>query len=748
MMKRLLCLALAVLILAGALASCAVEPTAGVNADIRVTSSDAADAAAWLTERLGEIPDRVVLGTSADGYDVDLAALEDDGYFIRSLGGETALFARTPDGLDRAVRRYAKAVEAGGAVADETYHEGPRIERLILAGSDVSTFAVRVESENDYVREWVTEELAGYFCDLIGMATGFTPVLGGEAEHYIILRHVPAGERPDFKESSYNYHFEDGDLVIEFVDLYGAKNGALMFLQEECGWVDLAIGYDVLAEADLIDVPASLDVTRHLTLPGGVDQSCLRSRYSSLRRVTGTLSDTTYKGTSLTNRNYRIPSAHHALGTTWASAYGVDKTSHYVCLTDEYVFEDTVDEITAHIEARLDAGEKLGDSLDHIDLGMEDGNVAWGTTFCNCKDCYAVYVDEGAAWAGPMIRFANRVEEAIDAAGYDGIKYSVFAYVGSQMPPKKTAPNDDIYVTVVTHEMCDKHAIDGSECTGNAANMWMRNWNKSYTRGERAIINNVDWADWIKGWHALGAHIYMRVATLSALLRPFMTMYTQYENMKFFVENGVMAIYNETYGYDGIDFNHLVGELYQILQFYPELTRDEYYAHFDRLLEKYYGDSWAHMRALCDLMRRAEICENCTSAWYNTAQYNDEFFLAHWDEMLSLAEGAAKGARSALEERFCDYAKCIVIKMGCASTYRVYGADSAEYAAAGALWEELVALFEKNGHPVIDASSITTYYHGTHEGNVILFTASETGYWPAAIKIEPTLAAMGEDIMY
>ena len=746
-MKKTLSIVLAEIMLVSSLAGCAgVTSSPAISSNIRVTSSDGADVAAWLDARLGDkLTDRIVLGTDADGYGVDVGALEDDGYFIRVLGSEIALFARTTNGLDRAVRKYATTVEAGKRVADVTYHEGARIENLILAGNDISTFALRVDSENDYVRKWVTGELAGYFADLIGMATGFTPVLGGEADHYIILRHVA---RDGWSESSYNYHFEDGDLVIEFVDLYGAKNGALMFLQEECGWVDLAIGYDVLEESDLIEIPASLNVTKHLTLPGGVDQSCLRSRYSSLRRVTGTLSDTTYKGASLTNRNYRIPSAHHALGTTWARAYGVDKTSHYVCLTNEYVFEDTVDEITAHIAARIDAGEKLGDSIDHIDLGMEDGNVAWGTTFCNCKDCYNVYVDEGAAWAGPMIRFANRVEEAVDEAGYDGIKYSVFAYVGSQMPPKKTAPNDDIYVTIVTHEMCDKHVIDGSECTGNAANMWMRNWNKSYTHGERTVVNNVDWAEWIKGWHALGAHVYMRVATLSAILRPYMTMYTQYENMKFFVENGVMAIYNETYAFDGIDFNHLVGELYQICQFYPDLTRDEYYAQFDRLLKKYYGDSWADIRQLCDLMRRAEICENCTSAWYNTAQYNDEFFLAYWDEMLSLADNAAKGAGSEQEERFCDYAKCIVIKMGCASTYRLFGAQSEEFAAVGERWEELVTLFEKHGHPIVDAASITSYHHGTHEGNVILFTADETGYWPSAIKIEPTLEAMDEDIQY
>ena len=116
MMKKTICILLAALMLAAALASCAVLPRAAISAKIRLTSSDAAEAAAWLETRLGErLTDRVVLGTSADGYSVDVSALEDDGYFIRSLGDEVALLAKTAEGLDRVVRKYAKAVESGAA---------------------------------------------------------------------------------------------------------------------------------------------------------------------------------------------------------------------------------------------------------------------------------------------------------------------------------------------------------------------------------------------------------------------------------------------------------------------------------------------------------------------------------------------------------------------------------------------------------------------------------------------------------
>ena len=113
-MKRFIALTLAAIFLASVLSSCAIAPTANasLNAHIRVTSSDALDAAAWLDARLGErLTDSVVLGTDADGYGVDVSALESDGYFIRACGDEVALFANAPDGIDRAVRRYDLMVE-------------------------------------------------------------------------------------------------------------------------------------------------------------------------------------------------------------------------------------------------------------------------------------------------------------------------------------------------------------------------------------------------------------------------------------------------------------------------------------------------------------------------------------------------------------------------------------------------------------------------------------------------------------
>lgn len=57
---------------------------------------------------------------------------------------------KTETGLDLAVRRYANAVEAGTASElDASYHEGYRIEKLMLAGHDISEYAIEYPAEHN-----------------------------------------------------------------------------------------------------------------------------------------------------------------------------------------------------------------------------------------------------------------------------------------------------------------------------------------------------------------------------------------------------------------------------------------------------------------------------------------------------------------------------------------------------------------------------------------------------------------------
>ena len=152
-MKKILALVLSVLTASSVLASCSGERAAEkYSPKITVSSSDAAESAAWLTEKLGDrLTDEVYLAVG-DAKGIDMSDFENDGYVIRTDAGNALIVGRSADGLDRGVRKYAKAVQSGTADGlDITYHEGYRVKRLTVCGRDISEYAiVKVADVTEY----------------------------------------------------------------------------------------------------------------------------------------------------------------------------------------------------------------------------------------------------------------------------------------------------------------------------------------------------------------------------------------------------------------------------------------------------------------------------------------------------------------------------------------------------------------------------------------------------------------------
>ena len=649
-MKKLISLVLAAVMISASLSACAsVRNTPAIGANITLTSSDAIDAAAWLTERFGAIPDKLVIGTDSGAYGADVSALEDDGYIIRNIGGEIALFAKTADGLERAVRRYAKTVEAGEAVADETYHEGYRIEELRLAGVDVGEYAVAVEGEDEYIRLWAEENAAKPFSDLLNIACGAELLIGGEAEHRIIFRQI-ADE--SFKESSYHYYFDGGDLIFEYADLGGARNAAVKFIEAQCGWDDLYYGVDLLKEADLIDVPAATDVLCHPRFDG-IRHTTLSQFYGQNTLYSVSYTAFTYK--------YRVETAHHFLGVPgrWGGDYGIWGNHHpgtMICLTDDEALDTVIEEIAANIEGKLASGSVIGDDFRTINLGMEDGNF-----WCSCRNCEKLRIAEGNTWAGPMVRFANAVEEAIDDAGYDGLKYPIFAYLGSNQPPK-TAPNPDVYVTFVCDSQCNKHDMTGDQCYSVLGT----------AEGVLAHKNNDVYARWIKEWLDLTPNLAVRPAPLSPHYTTFTLIAQTYDDVKFLSDIGVRWIYDEIYSTEESDPMLIISELWDSLMFDPDMTRAEYYEEAARLLEKYYGDGWRHVDRYFDLLEEAEIAgKYCWTNWFSPSYYmvDLDLYAASWDEMLSELVLAERDANSAHQVDLIRRLRTAALFSGCTLLY-------------------------------------------------------------------------------
>ena len=476
-MKKSIAAALAAIIAASALSSCAPRPSPALDPKITLTSSDAADAAAWLDERLDEIPDRVVIGTDASAYGVDLSALEDDGYVIRALDGEIALLARTESGLDRAVRRFAKAVEKGEAVEDEVFHEGYRVEKLTIAGNDISEYAIVRATEDDPCVTTAASELSSY----IEKTCGAQIAVCSEAEFAATGAKrrivISSGDESLGAEGFRVLVSQDGTLTISGGIWRGSLFGVYDLLEDNIGWRFLAVKnsyYDALVpadrqeflyEADHVDLTAAINRTEIPSIP--IRGGCLGLTQKNTYHTQGSAK---YGGFGfairachgLQNYNDEIFSGEYE------GVYPGFVEAGYVqpCFTNEDVLEAIDHFALEFVRTRLEAGQEIGKEIITVDVAHWDGGL-W--TFCKCKSCQKMYALEGCH-TGAVMRMANRVCALLDE-NYPGVCVSILGYGPTAPIPKITRPADNLYIAFCFFDCdnynsasCQNHCVSGVDC--------------------------------------------------------------------------------------------------------------------------------------------------------------------------------------------------------------------------------------------------------------------------------------------
>ena len=683
-MKKSIAMILAAIFVASVLTACGEQKTAtaAISANVRVTSSDAKDAAAWLSERLGDaLTDRVVLGTDAAGYGVDVSSLEDDGYFIRSFGDEVALFAKTADGLDRAARKYAKAVERGDVIGDVTFHEGARIEKLTIAGNDISEYSVFVEDDS-LTGHRIVEEIAPSFVGLVEYACGVTLSVGDEsAPHRVVFRRT---DDPSFAESDFRYFVSDGDLIFVYSMKLGAKYGMVAFFEDELGWRDLDFGYDYLPEAEAIDVPADLDHAVKPLFARGYDS-----------RDNGYVANTGRNTLARINRplyNFRSEIAKSGHGMHYMLWADVDWVQWFqICYSNESLRTCCVDNMLAYIDDRLEAGAVIGDTLTTIDCGQGDN-----LNYCHCKDCILTMAKENNSEAGPVIRWMNAVESEIDEEGYDGLIYTCFAYHGSNKPCK-TRPNDDVYVTFCLDGNCSRHLLDGSQCQWESFDM-------AGAWGPDVHLNNNDFIEWIRGWGELTDNLYVWYYALDNNLYTYSLMDTLYDDIKLLSELNVAQVHMESEAYV-LGFSFLINELAMRFTLHPDMTREEFNDAYCEILELTYGDGWRNVYEAIAFMDECELrVESCRNCWGYAvfAQYDNmdyPYYLTRWDEMCALFDEVVAEACSPWQEYMSEITSIHFIYNGCFGAYfPAYESDDAEMMALiERRWAKMCGLFKKYG---------------------------------------------------
>ena len=711
-MKKALCTALAALMLVACLASCTSAPTANAaNAHIRMTSSDAADAAAWLEARLGErLTDSVVLGTSSEGFGVSLDALENDGYVIRALGSEIALLARTTEGLDRAVREYAKSVESGAAVLNETYHEGYRVGSLTVCGDDISSFAVVTDDDADQCQLFAASELVSYIEKTCGAK--LETYTAGE---YDALEAKPKAIRltvdyPALGDEAFRITVGEDGITVAGGRYRGCMYGVYDLL-EDIGWRFVYSPVDTdaeviehLYESERVDLDQSINREEH---PAISYRTIWRGRTSNDKidvkfRNFSHYADPTAPSSAIYGDYGLTGVACHGLHSKgWLNEmsemglFSGSPDTNQPCYTDPDVIDFAIEKALSLVESQVNAGLTIGKEITTVDVSQPDNG-----NFCRCKRCMDAIRYDGSD-SGPVLRFTNAVAEAL-AAEYPGVSASMLAYAGTNVPTLRTKPLDNVRISYCIYVgqgdfTCSRHSVSGEECTPGG-------------------VNNVKFGSELAGWAALCTN-----DNLDVWYYPFNCYGTGFdspitdqifESMKWLTSlgcvNGMM--------YHG---GRATGTLLQALNAYlgsklmwnADMTKDEYDAIIKEWFDICYGDSADY---IYPYFKQCLIAANMTSCWSsfysdNTDKVDNEYMAAHFDKWWDDFNLALAAADSAKQQEWVERYMGGMLYICCGLTYedRYTNGDEGSRAAFVERYELLHTIFRKYQIHVYD--NLMTY---------------------------------------
>ena len=684
-MKKLLSLTLAAILFASVLTSCAslgqrASQRAALDPNITLTSSDALDAAAWLDERLDTIPESVVIGTDAAAYGVDVSALEDDGYVIRRNGGEVALLARTPDGLDRAARKYAKAVEAGDAVADETYHEGYRVDKLTIAGHDISEYAIVRATEDDTCVTTAAAELASYIEKSCGAAlpiyTGSEYAADAKAPGRKIV--ISSGDESLGDEGFSISVDEDGNLAIRGGVWRGSLFGVYDLLEDDIGWRFLAVPdsyYDLLVpkdrqeflyESDHIDLTAAINrvETPSIAIRGGCDGIRQKNTYASLygpdRGGHGFIIRICH---GLQNNHDKIFSGDYE---GLYKGYGAE--GQQPCFSNEDIIEAIENYALNYVEDRLKANEKIGEDIICVDVSHWDG-----PTFCKCKTCEKVNAVEGSL-CGTVLRMANRVARLLDEK-HKGVSAGILAYGVTERLPRVTKPEKNIYVSF-THWPsgdsprvipCNNHCVSGVDCGDTQYN------NRTFARDLDEWLEVTD-ADKMQIWY----YPFEDYPTYSSPLYTVML-----EDMKYFASKNIAHVYfcmerNDPRN-NGLICEGLTEYLGARYMWDADMTEEEALSYLREWFDIIYGEEAGDLVfELALVADRAGDLAGCWNSHSSNTRVNYEYVASRADEVWEKCVRAPLLADDAAGEELCEKYTAgfmYMVVRGCYDDMYVNGGD-------------------------------------------------------------------------
>jgi len=623
-MKRIISTTLALVMFLSAVA-CGSTPDTTISA----TASAAEQV---LIDRLGEIPENVVLGDAAVAaeYGIDMTNFESDGYILRTVGETTLVFGKTEAGLDRAVRYYANYVHGNDAPADVTFGEGARVDRFTIEGHDISEYVITVteahpEGSYPVSTNYAAEEFAGFIKEATGVVV---PIV---AETDLVpgtpyFRFTCDGSGDNGEEGFTVTVTPEGNVEI----LGGLKRGCLY---AACDIAEKWLGMRFMLptyiyEAEHIEITeadsykeVSKMVQRAFYGPA-LDANWPNNSYgygfatNPQRKARNKFND---EGYEIYGYIPRQSIGGHGLWKYW----GCDAGAKNPCMTDEGILLDVLDKLEKELIAAKESGALYKGNYYHVALGHNDNG-----TFCYCNDCTAI-VKEAGTYSEVNARYVKTIADTF-AEEYPEAQFFILAYSGLEKPCQTVLP-DNISVTYCIQGSCYRGTIDGATCIGDGLSTC------GYTVEEER--------ENILGWNNVTKNLSLWIYYFSFNMdTPKNNLAVMYDDIQYIYN--VLGIRSIFVQWEDTIFSIDRPGSYVIskLLWNPEMSREEYDSILDEAMRITYGDGYRYIYEYLDVYSDLVYCSNgnwgvceCAEIYYDKAVVEGEYILYLFDEAIRLA---------------------------------------------------------------------------------------------------------------
>jgi len=332
---------------------------------------------------------------------------------------------------------------------------------------------------------------------------------------------------------------------------------------------------------------------------------------------------------------------------TWEYQVELHKTSDG-CLTDPKIQQNIVTNVRTMLS-------KYG------------GNYIWaaqsdGSGYCKCANCRVFYRDYGRF--GMYLNILNIIAKDIDK-DYPNTGVLGLCYGHSWSMVKKFERDDiddNVIVCACTNTMCATHSIDDPTCK----NEYYPNTTLSVTSGGYTTVKE-GYRECLDKLLEIVPTVWVWDYTFPADHNeyPLPIFYRLYDNVKYFIENGVTGVYLQGYhnneDANTANFEELKSYIYaKLLRDGDNMTEEDYWECFDNFLKDFYGDGWTYIREYIDTLERLQSANgNEWHIWSKEKWYNiipEESYRENFDYLLGLWTKAEELAQT--EEMKQRVAKC------------------------------------------------------------------------------------------